>query len=188
MKKVLVITGNTGTGKTTVANYLKRHYDIPQVITHTTRVPRQGEVDGRDYYFETSETFQQLHLLEHVQYSQAAYGSSYEGLERAWRKAPVISIVLDTAGAIAYQKALGSEAVILYLTVGKTDRLAERLLARGDAPAKVQARLNSAEYQRDLAIPIELTRHAYVIQNDDWSATEQRLGAIITEVITKQNE
>ncbi|KRN75404.1 guanylate kinase [Weissella kandleri] len=188
MKKVLVITGNTGTGKTTVADYLKRHYDIPQVITHTTRAPRQGELDGQDYYFETPETFQRLHLLEHVQYSYAAYGSSYEGLERAWQKAPVISIVLDTAGAITYQKALGAEAVVLYLTIGKTGLLAERLLARGDDPVKVQARLNSAEYQRDLAIPKELAQRAYVIKNDDWKATEQRLGAIISEIITKQSD
>ncbi len=44
-RKVFVLTGNTGTGKTTVANYLNEFFEMPKVITHTTRAPREGEVD-----------------------------------------------------------------------------------------------------------------------------------------------
>lgn len=50
-RKVFVLTGNTGTGKTTVANYLNEFFEMPKVITHTTRAPREGEVDQVDYYF-----------------------------------------------------------------------------------------------------------------------------------------
>ncbi|MDB7636254.1 guanylate kinase, partial [Lactococcus garvieae] len=68
-RKVFVLTGNTGTGKTTVANYLNEFFEMPKVITHTTRAPREGEVDQVDYYFETEASFKQNHYLESVTYS-----------------------------------------------------------------------------------------------------------------------
>ena len=45
-KKIIVITGASGTGKTTISKYLQDTYHIPSVITHTTRLPRVGEKDG----------------------------------------------------------------------------------------------------------------------------------------------
>lgn len=102
--KVIVITGASGTGKTTISRYLEDKYRIPHVITHTTRAPRTGEKNGVDYYFETKESFDKNHFLEQVEYSGNKYGSSVEGLEQAWQKSPLVSIVVDSKGAIAYQK------------------------------------------------------------------------------------
>ena len=73
-RKVFVLTGNTGTGKTTVANYLNEFYEMPKVITHTTRPPRDGEVDQVDYYFENDASFGDNHYLESVEYSHYRYG------------------------------------------------------------------------------------------------------------------
>ena len=67
MKHVVVITGAPGTGKTTVRNYLTQKYGMSKILTHTTRPKRQGEVHGVDYYFETDESFDQNHFLEHVE-------------------------------------------------------------------------------------------------------------------------
>ena len=94
MKHVIVITGATGTGKTTVSTYLKTKYQIPRIITHTTRPKRPGEQDGVDYYFETDASFGHNHFLEAVTYAGYQYGSSYEGLERAFEKSDLVSIVL----------------------------------------------------------------------------------------------
>ena len=60
---VFVICGAAGSGKTTVAGYLQKHFGMHRVITHTTRAPRPGERDGVDYHFEDDTSMDQLHLL-----------------------------------------------------------------------------------------------------------------------------
>lgn len=179
-KRLFVITGPTGSGKTTVSHYLMDRYQIPQVITHTTRAPRDGEVPGQDYYFETPASFATKHYLEHVTYSGNQYGSSREGLAAAWAKSPLISIVLDTAGAITYARELGKQAVILYLEVPNKRSLVERLTKRGDQPARIKKRVASHEYLRDQELPAGLVGHATAIVNDDLEATKRRLDAIVS--------
>lgn len=177
--QVIVITGPTGSGKTTVSHYLKDHFNIPQVITHTTRAPRDGEVDGRDYYFETPASFATKHYLEHVTYSGNQYGSSREGLAAGWAKSPLVSIVLDTAGAITYARELGRQAVIIYLEVPDNRALVERLAKRGDHPERIKKRVASQEYQRDQQLPAGLVGHATALVNDDWAQTRAKLDALV---------
>ena len=189
-KRIFVITGPTGSGKTTVSHYLRSQYQIPQVITHTTRAPREGEVSGRDYYFETPASFVTKHYLEHVTYSGNQYGSSREGLAAAWERSPLISIVLDTAGAITYARELGEQAVVIYLEVADQEALIQRLTKRGDLPSRIKKRVASDEYLRDQALPVGLVVHAHVIVNDDWQATRRQLDELVTEycqhdVVTK---
>ncbi|HEY4399010.1 MAG TPA: guanylate kinase [Lactobacillaceae bacterium] len=181
--KVFVITGATGVGKTTITRYLHDHYHMPRVITHTTRPPREKEVDGVSYYFETDASFAQNHYLERVVYAGAQYGSSFEGLERAWEKAPLITIVLDTAGAITYARELGERAVILFVTVNDPQTLIERVTVRGDDPRAIEARVASAEFERDRQLPAELVGKAIVVPNDYWSTTKNTLDRIVGDVM-----
>lgn len=181
-KKLVILCGAAGTGKTTVQQYLIQHHHFAKVITHTTRAPRAGEVDGRDYYFETPASLTKLHLLEHVEYDHHLYGSSREGLERAWQQSPRAVAVLDTAGALTYLRAFPDQVEIIYLTVSDQGVLGRRLTGRGDDPAAVQSRLKSAEFQRDLTLPVDLQGHAKVVVNDDWQATKRRLDEIVAEL------
>ncbi|CAH1856609.1 guanylate kinase [Convivina praedatoris] len=174
-KKVIVITGPTGVGKTTVAKYLEQQWHMARVITHTTRTPRAHETDGRDYYFETSTSFNRNHYLESVVYAGAQYGSSLEGLDCAWQKSEVVTIVLDTAGAITYAQELADKVIILYISVSDSNVLRQRLAKRGDHPEQQQHRLQSAEYLRDLALPPELVGRATLINNDNWHTTKKIL-------------
>src|SRR5699024_2667815 len=182
-RKVFVLTGNTGTGKTTVANYLNEFYEMPKVITHTTRPPREGEIDQIDYYFETEQSFEDNHYLESVAYANYRYGSSYEGLERAWEKIPLISIVLDTAGAKTYSEKLGDEAVVIFLTVTKTDELLGRLSKRGDNLEETRRRMASEEYKRDVQLPEPLQGIAHVVVNDDWISTKEKIDNIVKQAL-----
>ncbi|HJG84645.1 MAG TPA: AAA family ATPase [Weissella thailandensis] len=182
-RKVFVLTGNTGTGKTTVANYLNEFYEMPKVITHTTRPPREGEIDQIDYYFETEQSFEDNHYLESVAYANYRYGSSYEGLERAWEKSPLISIVLDTAGAKTYSEKLGDEAVVIFLTVTKTDELLGRLSKRGDNLEETRRRMASEEYKRDVQLPEPLQGIAHVVVNDDWLSTKEKIDNIVKQAL-----
>ena len=182
-RKVFVLTGNTGTGKTTVANYLNEFYEMPKVITHTTLPPREGEIDQVDYYFESEQSFKENHYLESVAYANYRYGSSYEGLERAWEKSPLITIVLDTAGAKTYSEKLGDEAVVIFLTVTKPDEILGRLSKRGDNLEETRRRMASEEYKRDVQLPQSLQGIAHVVVNDDWLSTKEEIDNIVKQAL-----
>lgn len=173
--RVFVITGAAGSGKTTVRDYLHNQYKMARVITHTTRAPRANERDGIDYYFEDNESFFDNHFLESVHYAGNYYGSSYEGLENAWEKSPLATIVLDTAGAITYKQKLGDKAIIIFLEVGDSEELQRRMQGRGDNAEMVEKRIKSQEYNRDLQMPYELKGKAYEVVNKDWDKTRKRL-------------
>lgn len=179
MKKVFVIVGAAGTGKTTVQAYLQAQYQIAKVITHTTRPARAGEVDGVDYYFESPDSFQHLELLEQVEYDHYQYGSSREALERAWQGHPAAVIVLDSQGALTYCQQLGAQVVVIFLTVADPDILVQRLKMRGDDSQAIRSRINSQEFKRDLTLPDQLTDRAYVINNEDWTITRQQLDRLV---------
>jgi guanylate kinase len=183
-RRVFVVTGNTGTGKTTVTKYLNEFYEMPKVITHTTRPPREGEEDGVDYYFESNDSFDRNHFLEEVSYSGYKYGSSVEELERAWEKNQLITIVLDPMGAVTYLQDLPEgEVVVIYLDVSERADLLERLEKRGDDVEAIAQRLNSEEYQRDLMILPGLKERAHVVMNDDWDAARSEIDEIVQSAI-----
>lgn len=177
MKHVVVITGAPGTGKTTVRNYLTQKYGMSKILTHTTRPKRQGEVDGVDYYFETDESFDQNHFLEHVEYDDKKYGSSIEGLQRAWKENDWAAIVLDTKGAISYLQQKPAETLVLYLETSDQKNQAQRLASRGDSSELIKKRLAIQEAKRDLKLPQELHQKAHLLLNDDWEQTKHYLDA-----------
>lgn len=187
-KTIIVITGATGTGKTTVQKYLRDEYGIPAVITHTTRPMRVGERNGVDYYFETPESFPKNHYLEHVKYAHFQYGSSHEGLNHAWAAHDVASIVLDTAGALTYVHELGEQVAVLFLTVDNHASLRQRLLRRGDAESMVTKRLASPEYGRDLVLPIGLRGIAKTVVNDDWRLAKRQVDAFVKGLLADKSE
>ncbi|RXT18867.1 guanylate kinase [Lacticaseibacillus chiayiensis] len=183
--KLIVITGATGTGKTTVSAYLRDNYRIHRVMTHTTRPARKGEENGIDYYFETPSSFATKHFIEKVNYAGYEYGSSHESLEKNWAKHPFLSIVLDTKGAITYVHELPKEVVVLFLTIDDPTVLKDRLLGRGDDPAMVAARLKSPEYKRDLTLPSELKPFATVIKNDRWNEAREQVDRFMKDLALK---
>ncbi|WP_125710192.1 guanylate kinase [Lacticaseibacillus porcinae] len=180
--RLIVITGATGTGKTTVSRYLTQTYNIQRVMTHTTRPKRYNEVEGIDYAFETPASFDHNHYIEDVTYAGFRYGSSYESLYAAWDKHNFASIVLDTKGAITYAQKLGPAVKTLFLTIDDPAILESRLLERGDDPKMVAARLASPEYQRDLVLPAELKASATVIANDDWTQAQQQIDQFMKQL------
>lgn len=183
MQHLIIIAGASGTGKTTVRDYLHQEYHVQPVITHTTRLPRLHEKDGIDYYFENDASMQKLHLLEKVTYNNYQYGSSLEGLQRAWQQHDIAEIVLDTAGVRTYlQKLSHRQLTFIFLTVSDQAQLQQRMLSRGDQMQQVLHRINSPEYQRDLHLPTDLKPYAHVIVNDDWQQTKQQLATIMQKI------
>lgn len=177
--KVIVLCGAPGSGKTTVRKYLTENFAIEPVLTHTTRPKRKGEHDGIDYWFEMRETFFENHYLEYVEYDGNLYGSSYESLERAWQKAPVATIVLDTKGAETYLERIPEKTEVVYLCVTDEKVQRERMEQRGDDADKIRRRLASQEAKRDRKLPERLVKHVHVIENDDWEETKVKIQTLL---------
>ncbi len=185
--KVIIITGPSGSGKTSIARYLLQRYHIPKVITHTTRPPRQGEINGRDYYFEEEKDWSKVHFIEQVKYSNYYYGSSYKGLQQAWKKSKkyfyiskgLISLIVDTNGAITYKNLLKKRAIIWFVTITNTKSLKNRLFKRGDNPKLISERTNSSDFIRDIDLPKKIKNESFLIINDVWPLTKKKLDTYI---------
>ncbi|MDF7671912.1 AAA family ATPase [Lactobacillus sp. ESL0701] len=179
MRKLILIAGPSGAGKTTISEYLTKEFGIPRVVTHTTRPKRPGEKQHQAYHFEDDTSFSKLHFFEHVRYGSYQYGSSKEALDFAWQKNNLVSLIVDIQGAESYLKQLKQQVYFLYVTTSSKQELEKRLFARGDDPVKIQERMSGDELNQ---LPDELASSAHVLVNDDWSTTKKLLKEIITSL------
>ncbi|MDF7668835.1 AAA family ATPase [Lactobacillus sp. ESL0703] len=179
MRKLILIAGPSGAGKTTISEYLTKEFGIPRVVTHTTRPKRPGEKQHQAYHFEDDASFSKLHFFEHVRYGSYQYGSSKEALDAAWQHNDLVSLIVDIQGASSYLEQLKQQVYFLYVTTSSKQELEERLVKRGDDPAKIQERMSGDELNQ---LPDKLAASAHILVNDDWSKTKKLLKAIVTSL------
>lgn len=145
-KPILVVTGPSGVGKgTLIRGLLERVPCLRLAVSATTRRPRPGEVEGRDYHFLSPPDFEARarrgEFVEHAEYAGNRYGTLRSELER-----PAAGTVLeiDVQGARQVRETL-PEALQVFIEPPSFDALRERLAARGsDAPEQVERRLAAA--------------------------------------------
>lgn len=173
--RCIVVCGPSGVGKGTVVAALRlRRPELMVSVSATTRPPRRGEVDGRDYRFLTQDRFDALAaeggFLEHATYAGRSYGTPLVSvLSRLDAGADVI-LEIEVQGARQVRRRL-PEAVLILLAPPSPEALRARLEARGtEAPDEVRARLETA--RRELAAADEFD---HVLVNDD-------LGEVVTEL------
>jgi len=160
----LVVTGPSGVGKgTLIRALLERTEGLALSTSATTRAPRAGEVDGREYHFLTDEEFERRlgrgDFLEHATYAGHRYGTLRSELERESRG---VVLEIELQGARQVREAV-PDAVRVFIEPPTIDALRERLVGRGaDAPNVIEDRLAVA--REELAAREEF---AHVIKNDD---------------------
>lgn len=177
MKKIILIAGPSAAGKTIISHYLYQKFNIPRVITHTTRPKRAGEKNKESYYFETNDSFAKLHFFEHVTYGQFQYGSSREALKKAWNNHDIVSLIVDIKGVKSYLTKLKDKVYFLYVTTSSFDELKIRMIQRGDNIENIKKRLSGSELN---SLPTSLKPYAHVLYNDSWLETVRHLDAIVT--------
>jgi guanylate kinase len=151
--KVFVITGPSGVGKgTLIEQLLERIPELELSVSATTRKPRAGEVDGRDYHFLSPEDFRRRleadEFLEHASYSGNYYGTLRQEVERRLAECHSVVLEIEVQGARQVRDALGDDAVLIFIAPPDERVLRERLEGRGtDSPEAIEQRLRTAEIE-----------------------------------------
>src|SRR3954453_20075115 len=145
MGGVLVVTGPSGVGKgTLIRRLLDRLPRFELSVSATTRPPRPGEVDGRDYHFLSLEEFERRlargEFLEHAVYAGNMYGTPRAELERAERAGKSLVLEIEVQGARQVGEALPG-ATQVFIAPPSEATLRERLVGRStDSPDEIERR------------------------------------------------
>lgn len=150
--KVFVITGPSGVGKgTLIRELLSAVPDLELSVSATTRAPREGEVDGRDYHFLTPEQFEQRKdeddFLEFATYSGNRYGTLRSEVERRLEAGHSVVLEIEVQGA-QQVRASGIDSVQIFIAPPDPAVLRQRLAGRGtDSAEAIDERLKVAEQE-----------------------------------------
>ena len=174
---LIVISGPSGVGKGTVrkALFARSGHDLDYSVSMTTRAPREGEVDGVDYYFVTKEEFlRQIdngNLLEHAEFVGNMYGTPKDKVEEKLELGHEVVLEIEVNGALQVREKM-KDAVFIFIA---PPTLENRLLSRGtEDEAIIKERLEKAKREIKLA-----SFYDYIVINDEVSNAADRIMAII---------
>jgi guanylate kinase len=177
--KVFVITGPSGVGKGTLIELLlERVPDLELSVSATTREPRPGEVEGRDYHFLTPEEFERRveagDFLEHATYSGHRYGTLLDEVERRLAEGRSVVLEIEVQGARQVREAM-PEAVLIFIAPPDPASLRKRLEGRGtDSTEAIERRLRTAEIELQAQ-----DEFPHVIVNDEVQKSAAELETLV---------
>ncbi|SFP92260.1 guanylate kinase [Butyrivibrio proteoclasticus] len=176
---IIVVSGFSGAGKGTIMKELTKRYDQYALsISATTRNPREGEENGREYFFITTEEFEKLiaenGLIEHAKYVNNYYGTPRKYVEEKLSQGIDVILEIEIQGALQIKEQY-SDAVLLFVMPPSAQVLEKRLRGRGTETDEVIAkRLARAKEE---AVGIE--KYDYIVVNDDLDECVEKVHEII---------
>lgn len=176
---LVVLSGFSGAGKGTVVKRLTElHDEYSLSISATTRSPREGEVDGREYFFKTAAEFEQMiekhELIEYAQYVSNYYGTPKTYVENQLNNGKNVILEIEIQGALKI-KELFPETVLMFIIPPTARELENRLRGRGtEDEATIHARLRRAIEESQ-----GVEQYDYIIINDEVDLCVERIHNII---------
>lgn len=178
---LIILSSPSGAGKSTIARRLRAwDPDIRFSVSATTRAPRAGEQDGREYYFRSREEFERMvaagEMLEHAVVFENLYGSPLAPVEDAIATGADILFDIDWQGGQQIRNStLSKDVVSIFLLPPSIGELERRLIERGqDSPEVVEARMQQSRDEIS-----HWAEYDYVLVNDDLDATEEAVRTIV---------
>ena len=161
-----VVSGFSGAGKGTLMKaLLEKHHNYALSISATTREPREGETDGREYFFVTKEAFEEMiqkgQLIEHAQYVNNHYGTPRQYVFQQMADGRDVILEIEIQGALKIKERF-PEALLIFVMPPSADELKRRLVGRGTETMEVIDKRMRRAGQEAAGI----TSYDYILIND----------------------
>ena len=184
--KLFIFSAPSGAGKSTIVQHLiKRDLGLEFSISATSRAPREGEKDGREYHFITTEKFrrmiQEQAFIEWEEvYPNQYYGTLYSEVELIWNRGHHAIFDIDVAGGLNLKKKYRERACAIFIQPPSLEVLEQRLRSRGtDDEASLQDRLGKAAFEMEHA-----TLFDHIVVNDRLEQALKEAEKIILDFLT----
>ncbi|KKI92675.1 guanylate kinase [Bacillus sp. SA1-12] len=178
---LIVLSGPSGVGKGTVRKELFSQEDtaFEYSISMTTRKPREGEVDGVDYFFKTREEFEKLiaenKLLEWAEYVGNYYGTPVDYVEKTLSEGKDVFLEIEVQGALQVRNSF-PEGLFIFLSPPSLNELKNRIVTRGtESEELINNRMKVAKEEI-----VMMDAYDYVVENDNVLLACDRIKAIVT--------
>ncbi|MFJ8234420.1 guanylate kinase [Ureibacillus sp. NPDC094379] len=177
---LIVLSGPSGVGKGTVRKELfsQAGTNYEYSISMTTRSPREGEVDGVDYFFKSRVEFEELieqgGLLEHAEFVGNYYGTPLAYVNETLEAGRDVFLEIEVQGAAQIREKL-PEALFIFLAPPSLSELQNRLIGRGtETEDIIQKRIATAREELEM-----MSLYDYVVENDEIQKACDKINAII---------
>lgn len=176
---LIVVSGFSGSGKGTIMKELLRTYDNYALsISATTRSPREGEENGREYFFKTVDEFEKMiahdELIEYAKYVNNYYGTPKEYVESQLLAGKDVILEIEIQGALKVKEKF-PETLLLFVTPPDARTLENRLVGRGtETPEVIASRMARAAEEAE-----GMGEYDYLIVNDDLDTCVKNMHNII---------
>lgn len=172
--KIFVVSGFSGAGKGTIMKNLMKKGCYSLSVSCTSRMPREGEKDGVDYFFISYEEFLRLneqgYFLESTDYVGKAYGTPKKFVEDRLAEGKDVILEIEMNGGMEVKKKY-PDTVMIFITPPSAEELRNRLYARGtESPEEIQKRLERAAMEGRY-----MEQYDYIVVNDDLDETVEQL-------------
>lgn len=183
--KLVIVSAPSGSGKSTLVQHLlKRGVKLEFSVSATTRQPRGNEVDGKEYYFLTTEEFDKrvnagMFVEWEEVYANHKYGTMKSELDRIWSGGNHVLFDVDVKGGINLKRIFGDKALSIFIMPPSMEELKRRLISRAtDSPEKIKMRLDKAKEELNLAGEFD-----EIIINDYLEEAEQDLYDLVSKFL-----
>ncbi len=164
---LIVVSGFSGSGKGTIMKELIRRYDDNYAlsVSATTRQPREGEADGREYFFKTREEFEKMiakeELIEYARYVNNYYGTPKAYVEEQLAAGRDVILEIELQGALKIKEKF-PQALLLFVTPPSVNELKRRLISRGtESEEVIEQRMKRASEEAE-----GMEAYDYYVVND----------------------